>query len=629
MRLRGAARWAVLFVTAAVLAVTIDHTMALRLAGIVLIENAFYYVIVGGFLAVAFLAFPARAADAGGVRWYDWVLFAVALASGGYLCAHGTEITTQGWDLVAPPLPTAAAAAICLLALEGIRRAGGTLLFLMGAVFAAYPMFADGMPGILWGVQLSPLETVRAHALGLESIIGIPLRTVADLLIGYLLFGVALVVTGGADFFMDFANALMGRTRGGAAKVAVLSSGLQGMLSGSVVSNVITSGVMTIPAMERSGYRPAYAAAVEACSSTGGAIMPPVMGAAAFIMASFLNMPYGEIALAAAAPAFLYYMALLFQADLYAARNNLVGLKDEEIPSLWATLKDGWIFLFSIVAMAYLLMVMQLEVLAAFASTALLLVAGLFRRKNRLTLLRFAEFIVESGVAIGQLVAILAGIGFIVGALAITGVGTAFSRELVQYAAGNVPLLLVLGALTSFILGMGMTVSSCYIFLAIVLAPALVQAGIQPIVAHLFILYYGTLSFITPPVALAAISAAALNKSSAMAVGFHSMRLGVVLFFVPFLIVIDPALLMIGSWIEIVSSIANTSIGVWLLAMGFEAYLYGVGAVAWPIATLTISAGVLVVFPTWSTTAAGTALAIAAYGLAVIGRRRAAAGGVP
>ena len=624
MRLQGAARLAVMGITAGLLAITIDHTMSLRLAGFILIENAFYYLIVGGFLAVAFLAFPARPADRGRVAWYDWALAAVALAAGIYLSAHGTEITTQGWDLAAPPVPTAAAAAVCVLALEGIRRVGGTLLFVMAAFFACYPLFADHLPGIFWGVQLGAAETVRAHALGQESIIGIPLRTVADLLIGYLLFGVALVVTGGADFFMDFANALMGRRRGGAAKVAVVSSGLQGMLSGSVVSNVITSGVMTIPAMQRSGYRPAYAAAVEAVSSTGGAIMPPVMGAAAFIMASFLNMPYGEIALAAAAPALLYYLALLLQSDLYAARNGLVGLPPEEIPGLWATLKDGWVFLFSIVAMAYLLIVMQLEVLAAFAATALLLVAALLRRRNRLTPAMLGRFIVESGVAIGQLVAILAGIGFIVGALAITGVGTAFSRELVQYAAGNVPLLLVLGAVTSFVLGMGMTVSSCYIFLAIVLAPALVQAGIQPLVAHLFILYYGTLSFITPPVALAAISAASINNSNAMTVGFYSMRLGVVLFFVPFLIVIDPALVMIGSPGEILFQMVNATAGVSLLAMGFEAYLYGIGRVSRPVAALTVAAGALVVFPSWQTTAAGVLLAAAAYTCAALVRRRVA-----
>ncbi|BBK33255.1 TRAP transporter 4TM/12TM fusion protein [Stella humosa] len=622
MRLQGAPRLAVLVTTAALLAVTIDHTMSLRLAGIVLIENAYYYLITGGFLAVAFLAFPARPADRQRVGWYDWVLAAVAVATGIYLAAHGTEITTQGWDLAAPPLPTAAAAAVCILALEGIRRVGGTLLFVMAAVFACYPLFAGHLPGIFWGVELGAAETVRAHALGQESIIGIPLRTVADLLIGYLLFGVALVVTGGADFFMDFANALMGRTRGGAAKVAVVSSGLQGMLSGSVVSNVITSGVMTIPAMQRTGYKPAYAAAVEAVASTGGAIMPPVMGAAAFIMASFLNMPYGEIALAAAAPAILYYLALLLQSDLYAARHGLVGLSRAEVPSLWATLKDGWVFLFAIVAMAYLLIGMQLEVLAAFAATGLLLVAALLRRRNRLNWAMIEAFIVESGVAVGQLVAILAGIGFIVGALSITGVGTAFSRELVQYAAGSVPLLLVLGAITSFILGMGMTVSSCYIFLAIVLAPALVQAGIQPLVAHLFILYYGTLSFITPPVALAAISAAAINNSNAMMVGFYSMRLGVVLFFVPFLIVIDPALVLIGTPQEILFQMVNATAGVSLLAMGFEAYLYGVGRVSRPVAALTIAAGALVVFPTWQTTAVGIVLALAAYGLAIGARRR-------
>ena len=184
MRLAGAARVAVMALTAAAIAVVIDHTMNLRLTGRILIENAYYYLVIGAFLAVAFLVYPGRAADAQRVRWYDWLLVAVALATGAYLAAHATEITMRGWDVAAPPLPTAVAAALCGLALEGLRRAGGLVLFCVAAPFAFYPLFADSMPGILWGVQLGAAETVRAHALGQESIIGIPLRTVADMIIG-------------------------------------------------------------------------------------------------------------------------------------------------------------------------------------------------------------------------------------------------------------------------------------------------------------------------------------------------------------------------------------------------------------------------------------------------------------
>src|SRR5690606_19844711 len=309
-------------------------------------------------------------------------------------------------------------------------------------------------------------------------------------------------------------------------------------------SNVVTSGVMTIPTMQRCGYKPSYAAAVEACSSTGGAIMPPVMGAAAFIMASFLNVPYAEIVVAAALPAVLYYLALIFQADLYAARTGLKGLPDEEIPSLWETLKDGWVFLFSIVALTYMLIVVRIETYAPMIATAFLLVAAILRKKNRFTPRKALELIVESGINIAHLVAVLAGIGFLVGSLSITGVAGAFARELIEYAGGNQALLLLFGAITSFVLGMGMTVSSCYIFLAIVLAPALVESGVPAMVAHLFILYYGTLSYITPPVALAAITAAAINKSNPIQVGFHSLRLGIVLLIVPFVFVINPSLIM-------------------------------------------------------------------------------------
>lgn len=612
-RLRGPAKLAVAIVSAIGLVVAIAQVFHVPVFGFVIIANSYYYVLLATFLSIAFLAFPGREADENRVCWYDWLLFAISIAANLYLAVHGLDIIQQGWDMAAPPLPTFVAGILCLLALEGLRRATGTLLFVIALFFAFYPLFADHMPGFLWGVNLPLAETIRAHAMGVESIVGIPFRTVAELLFGYLIFGVALVVTGGGDFFMDFANALMGRSRGGPAKVAVISSGLQGMLSGSVVSNVVTSGVMTIPTMQRCGYRPAYAAAVEACSSTGGAIMPPVMGAAAFIMASFLNVPYAQIVVAAALPAILYYLALIIQADLYAARTGLKGLPEEEIPNLWETIKDGWVFLFSIVALTYMLIVVRIETYAPMIATLFLLVAAVLRKKNRFTPAKAVELIIESGVNIAHLVAVLAGIGFLVGSLSITGVAGAFARELIEYAHGNQALLLLFGAITSFVLGMGMTVSSCYIFLAIVLAPALVQSGIPPMVSHLFILYYGTLSYITPPVALAAITAAAINKSNPITVGFYSLRLGIVLLIVPFIFVINPSLIMQGSLYEITETVITASLGVWLIASGFEFYLYGVGRVGKIEAALLVIAGGLLFFPGLETGIPGLLITLGLY----------------
>ena len=420
---------------------------------------------------------------------------------------------------------------LCAVTLEAVRRVGGPLLLGICVFFFAFPLFADHMPGFLWGASSDFPSLLRLHAMGTESIIGVPMRVVAGLLIGFLLFGSALVATGGGEFFMTFATALMGKSRGGPAKVAILSSGLFGSLSGSVISNVVTTGQMTIPTMKRVGYPAAYAGAVEACASTGGALMPPVMGAVAFIMAEYLNISYATVMIAAVVPAFLFYIALLFQADMYAVSHGLKGQPAEEIPNLWETVKSGWHFLFSLVLLIYLLVWVGIEAHAPFYATALLLatsaVNGAITGKNPIRLENFTVLIIDSVKNITNIVGILAGIGMIVGSLSYTGVGGAFSRELVQFAGSNVYLLLLFGAITSFILGMGMTVSACYIFLAVVLGPALIDSGLDPVASHLFILYWGMLSYITPPVALAAVAAATIANASAMKTGFLAMRLGI------------------------------------------------------------------------------------------------------
>ena len=509
----------------------------------------------------------------------------MTLGACAYLAWNGDRIVAEGWDLAAPPLPTITAGVVCLLALEALRRAGGWVLFGLCAVFAVYPIYASYMPGFLWGPGMNLAETVRAHAMGVESIIGVPMRTVASLLVGFLIFGSALVVTGGGDFFMSLATALMGRSRGGPAKVAILSSGFFGSLSGSVISNVVTTGQITIPTMKRTGYPAHYAGAVEACASTGGALMPPVMGAVAFIMAQFLNISYAAVMLAAVVPAFLYYGALLLQADHYAARNGLRGQDASEIPALGPVFRQGWHFVFSLVLLTYLLLVMKQEALAPYIATVVLLVTTMIFGRTKFGLKGMRDLILDTTRNIFNIVAILAGVGFIVGSLSYTGVGGAFARELLQFAHGNVYLLLLIGAFTSFILGMGMTSSAGYIFLAVTLAPALVGGGLNPIASHPFILYWGLISFITPPVALAAIAAAAIARANSWQTGIWAMRLGMVNFFVPFLFVLNPSLILIGTPLEVVHDVSTAIIAIWLLAAATEGWLYGIGQIGWPVRT--------------------------------------------
>ena len=275
------------------------------------------------------------------VNLVDWVLAALALASGIYFAINAELILTQGWDVVAPTTAAAVSIVMVLLSLEALRRSGGTLLLVICAFFATYPLFAQHMPGFLWGPSLSLTETAAAHVMGVESLIGIPLRVVADTLVGFIIFGAVLNAVGGAQFFMDLSMALMGRRRGGSAKVAIISSALFGSLSGSVISNVLSTGRMTISSMKRAGYPAQYAGAVEACASTGGTLMPPVMGAVAFIMASFLDMPYTTIIVAAIVPSLLYYIALLLQVDLFAARKGIVTPADQVLPILREVVMQG------------------------------------------------------------------------------------------------------------------------------------------------------------------------------------------------------------------------------------------------------------------------------------------------
>jgi TRAP transporter 4TM/12TM fusion protein len=619
-RISGAVYWITLILGGFGIMVAINQTFSFNAFNYVLIDNSYYYLLIAIFLSLAFLIFPGRKKDAGRVPLYDWAFFVVTVVVSLYLSYHGGDMVLKGWDIVAPTEPTIAAAIMCVLALEGVRRAGGMVLFGVCLVFFTFPLWTEHAPGFLWGAGKGPVELVRAYAMGFESIVGMPMRVAGNILIGFLVFGAALVVTGGGEFFMNFAAALLGKTRGGPAKVAILSSGFFGSLSGSVISNVVTTGQLTIPTMKRAGYTPAYAASVEACASTGGTLMPPVMGAVAFLMAEFLNIPYRDIVIAAAVPSFLFYLALLLQVDCYAAVKGLKGQSASEIPSLLKTMKEGWFYLFSLALLVYLLVYARLELYAPYYATiALIVSATIFRKKeSRFNLTKFRELIIESTSIISSIIAILAGIGVIVGSLAFTGVGGAFSRELLSLAQGSLPLLLIMGALTSFLLGMGVTVSACYIFLAIVMGPALIEFGLDPIASHLFILYWGMMSYITPPVALAAVAAAVIARSGAMETAFLAMRLGSIKFILPFIIVVTPSLIMRGEPGDIVVSISACVLAVLFMASGFEGYLYGVGKSAWPTRIALLVAAAAFIYPDKASYVFGAVLVVATYGANIV-----------
>ncbi|MBE0627021.1 MAG: TRAP transporter fused permease subunit [Burkholderiales bacterium] len=595
------------------LLMAINQTFSLRFLGFDPLGNAFLYYLIGIFLAASFLVYPLSNRHKDHVPWYDWALAAAAIASTVYLALHALTIIEQGWDFRAPIAATLTSALLLLLVLEGVRRCGGVPLLIVALVFGSYPLYAGKMPGFLWGTAYDLGGTIRAHVMGVESIIGIPMQVVAQLVIGFVVFGAALAVTGGGEFFMRFAVALMGRTRGGPAKVAVISSAIMGSVSGSVISNVLTTGAFTIPTMKKAGYPPHYAAAIEACASTGGTLMPPVMGAVAFIMASFLAVPYADIMVAAFLPALLFYVVLLFQVDNYAARSGLMGMEEHEIPRVMETLRDGWPYLFSLAMLTYMLLFMRIEAYAPYYATLVLVVISMFKRAHRLNLSRLLGLLHELTSSVSNLVAILAGIGLVVGGLSYTGVAGAFSRELLLYAGGSVPLMLAAGAVTSFVLGMGMTVSACYIFLSILLAPALVAAGLDPIASHLFILYWGMMSYITPPVALAAITAAGLAGSDPWKTGLYAMRLGSVLFLLPFFFVLNPALILHGKLPTILMAAITAVFAMWLLASAVESYLYRVGTITWPVRLVLFAAAMVLMYPGLYTDLTGAGLTLLVY----------------
>lgn len=578
-----------------------------------LMGSAYYYLLLACFLPPVFLLYPVKKSCATSDRppFYDMVLAMLALASNLYFCWHAEEIGAMGWEIYPPLVPLVWGIVLVVLVLEAARRVGGPVFAGLCLFFATFGLYSSHLPSLLQGMSYGPSRLAAYFSMGPSGIIGLPMRVVGNILIGYMVFAVALQATGGGKFFLDLALSLFGFVRGGAAKVSIFSSALFGSISGSSISNVLTTGAITIPAMKKAGYPAHYAAAIEACASTGGVLMPPVMGATAFVMAEFLGLPYIEICTAAVVPSVLYYSGLFLQADAYAARTGLKGMPKEQLPSVGTTIKNGWIYIVSLVLLVWMLLYMRWEVWAPFISAALLLLVATARRREALRLKQWAGFVRGVGTVLAELAALLAAIGMIIGALSITGVAHSFSSEIIKLAGGHVWLLLALGAITSFVLGMGMTITACYVFLAMVLAPALARSDLNPLAVHLFIMYWGMASYITPPVALAAFAGAGIAGSDPMKTAFKSMQLGVVKYFVPFFFVLNPGLIFQGPPWEVAQAISGCLLGVLVISAAMEGWVLGLGRTPFWLRPVLLLAGLMLAAPELMTDIIGLVLLLA------------------
>lgn len=458
---------------------------------------------------------------------------------------------------------------------EVTRRTSGWPLLLLLLIFFLYGLTAAHFPGLLQGREVEVQETLNYMVLDPSGLLGTPLAVVTTTVLAFVIFGSALFTLGGGRMFLDVAIATMSGIRGGTGKSSILASSLFGSISGSAVGNVVTTGIVTIPLMKRSGYSGPEAGAIEAVASTGGQLMPPIMGSAAFIMADILAVPYQEIVKAALIPGILFYVTLFLQVHFRAARKNIKAMDATEVPSIRATMSNYWPFLLPIALLLYLLFnTSLLPQKSALIAAAACILAAVFT-PIRPSLRKILEIVDTTGSGMITIMPAVAVAGLIIGILSITGLGFNFGMGVVDQSGGSMLALLLLTALASLILGMGLPTTAVYILMASLVAPALVQAGIQEIPAHLFVLYFGVLSMITPPICLASIAAASIAGSDFIRTGLESVKFGISAFFVPFVFVLAPEILSLsvfesGYWLTLACVLA----GFCLLAAVVEGYLF-------------------------------------------------------
>lgn len=477
------------------------------------------------------------------------------------------------------------------------KRTMGYILPLIGLVFLAYALWGHKIPGILYHRPLVPLDVLDQLMFTMNGVYSSPIAAASTFVFLFVLFGSFFAASGAGDFFYKFSMAAAGKYAGGAGKVAIVTSGLFGMINGSPTANVVTTGSFTIPMMKRSGYDSIFTGAVAAVAATGGGIMPPIMGTAAFLMVEMAGIPYKDIAIAAVVPGILYYAALLLVVHFRARKNNLTGVQDESLPTVKEALREGWIFIVPLVLLVMMLMNGYTATLSAVAGIASVIVVSALRKNTRMSVKDILKSLEDGAISSIQITLSCAVAGCVISGLMTTGLSGKLASMILSVGGGSVVSALVLTAAICTLLGMGMPVAAAYALTAALCIPSLYELGLHPLEAHMFVVYFATLSAITPPVAVASYAAAGIAETNAARVGWQACRIGVVSFAVPFIFVLQPQLMVTPTnfspasfWI-----VATAAMGVFILCAGLEGYVRR--EIKMPMRTALVLAGICLMYP--------------------------------
>ena len=558
---------------------------------------------VGLIVMLVFINFPATRSlpkKVNYIPWYDLILMCLGIASYLYFVINYRAIIGRG--IMLTPLEVWLGVIGILVTLEACRRAVGLPIVVVAGLFIVYAM-----------TQKSLRMNVYNLFYTADGIIGTPIRACLNFIVLFVIFGAFLEKTGITQFFIELANSIAGASSGGPAKVAVISSALCGMVSGSSVGNTVTTGSVTIPMMKKTGYKPEFAGAVEAAASTGGQIMPPIMGAAAFLMVEYVTMPdvtvtYGYIALRAVLPAVLYFAGIFMMVHLEARKNRLTGIPREQLPKFGPLFLRNGFLLLPLVALVYFLMTRTMA-FAAIAATVLAVAVSMVHKETRIVRITFNDEVgyridfsrffdaLEAGAKSTLTVGIACSVaGIIACVITTTGIGSALISIIIGASGGYKIVALFLTMLTCIVLGMGVPTTANYVIMATTCAPVLIRMGIPSIAAHMFVFYFGIVADITPPVALAAYAGAAIAHASPMKTGVNATKLAIAAFIIPYILALNPAMVFVDTTvIQVVSIVVTSLIGMFGLSMALEGYLST--PLSLPLRILTAIGGLMLIYP--------------------------------
>ena len=568
---------------------------------------------------LGYLVFPAKKSHqrVNHIPWYDIVLMVLGTGAFLYYAFNAKAIIQQGsifqdYQIVIGIIGVLALAEVC-------RRSVGLPILIVAGCFLVYALTAGLSNPSLWG-KLN--YTIRYLFYGKEGVLSTPINVCSKFIVVFIVFGAFLERTGIADYFIQMSNGLVGRFSGGPAKVAVVASALEGVVSGSSVANTVGSGAVTIPLMKKAGYKPEFAGAAEAAASTGGQIMPPIMGAAAFLMADYVQLPYGQIALKAVLPALLYFTGIFISVHLEAKKVGLKGLPKEELPKLKPLLKKSYLLL-PLVLLIYLVSTSQKSIqYAAALSIVACIVVTLFSRETRITPMRLLEALAAGGQGSITVAAACGIAGIIAGTITMTGLANVIINAIVVLAGNSVLIALFLTMICCIVLGMGVPTTATYCIMAATCAPILVRMGVPLVAAHFFVFYFGIVADLTPPVALAAYAGSAIAQANPMKTALEATKLAIGAFIVPYAFALSPSMLLIDTTVLDVVLITVTSlIGIASVAAAMEGYL--IGKLNWFRRGLALVGGLMMIYPGHTTDLIGICLSGIVVVLCVVEQKKA------